>query len=90
MANEIIYARLGKDSFIVGLSLEAITAAAENIQPQAQVVPVEKSEIPREYNWSIRRVEEFPDWHGTGTYLLIRNFETYRGFKRYFPEAPTE
>jgi len=84
MTNEIIYARIGKDIFIAGLSLETITTTAERIWPKARVVPMEKSKIPKEYNWSIIRVEKFPNWHEIGTYLLIENFETYGGFKRYF------
>ena len=86
MTNEIQYARLGKESFIAGVSLEAITADAENIHPGAEIVPVERAEIPKEYEWSIRKVEGFSDWRKFGTYLLIRDFETYgETFKRYFP-----
>jgi hypothetical protein len=87
MTNEIKYARLGEESFIAGISLEAITADAEKIYPDAKVVLVNRSEIPKEYNWSLRKIDEFPNWQRTGTYLLIRNFETYGdSFKRYFPE----
>ena len=81
MGNETKYARLEEQGrtelYMAGVSLDAIAADARIISPNMQVIPIDKTEIPDSYNWSIQKVERIPDWRRNGTYLLIRNFETY-------------
>ena len=79
--DEIHYARLEKKGaakiYIAGISLDAIIAGAQNFLPRAQVIPIDKNEIPDSYNWSVQRVERIPNWRRNGTYMLLKNFETY-------------
>ncbi|MBI5804266.1 hypothetical protein HY450_03415 [Candidatus Pacearchaeota archaeon] len=90
----MVFARVGDRGFMVGVSLEEIAKHTKLIYPELlteQITPINEQLIPREYNWSVRRVKEFRDWEKTGAYLLIKNFEKYRdSFRRYFPDVEVE
>lgn len=91
--NKIEFARLGNKGYMAGIDLSKIISNASDIFPEIpkeKMIRIDEQSIPKMYNWSIRRVNEFRDWEANGTYLLIKNFETYESFKQYFPDAQIE
>lgn len=62
----------------------------KDVPLQDEIVRLSREEIPPEYAWSLRRVEEFPDWHETGSYLLIQDFEKTPAFREFYPHEVIE
>ena len=89
--NEILFAILGDRGYIAGTDLDNIISGTKSIFPEIsrdKITLVPKQEVPEEYYWSVRRVEEFRSWEKDGTYLLIKNFEKSEGaFRMYFPDV---